>query len=362
MIGVKKLSLGEVAKIVTGVTPSSKFADNWGTEIPFLTPTDISGFDYKIITERCLSKESIKRLNSRVIPPNSIAVVCIGTIGQIGFIREPTLTNQQINTLIPNTKIVSAEFVYYYLQLMTQQLEKIAGGSNVPMLPKSTFEKVEIHVPALKDQELIVSKLVAIDNLVAVNTEIIVNIENTLNQIYNRYFANPKKDWNIVNLSSLVNVVTGKRDANYASNSGPYNFFTCSEKILKCDDYAFEGKAILIAGNGNFNIKLFDGKFDAYQRTYVLIPSKEDFYSLIYLAVKDRIQSLSQNSRGSIVKFITKGDIEDIPIVIPDAEHLYLLKTMNRLTKLLELKKAENSEIISRRNLYLPFLFSKILS
>jgi type I restriction enzyme S subunit len=198
--------------------------------------------------------------------------------------------------------------------------------------------------------------------LVAVNTEIIVNIENTLNQIYNRYFANPNKDWKIVNLSTLVHVVTGKRDANYASNSGPYNFFTCSERILKCDDYSFEGKAILIAGNGNFNIKLYEGKFDAYQRTYVLIPSKEDFYSLIYLAVKDRIQSLSQNSRGSIVKFITKGDIEDIPIVIPDAEHLYLLKTMNRLTKLLELKKTENSEIINRRNLYLPFLFSKILS
>ena len=113
--------------------------------------------------------------------------------------------------------------------------------------------------------------------------------------------------------SALTNIVTGKEDANFSSPNGKYNFFTCSSNTLKCDEYAFNASSILIAGNGEFNVKHYTGKFNAYQRTYVLIPDLE-YYALLYLASMYQIKSFKSAASGSIVKFITKGDIENIPV------------------------------------------------
>ena len=115
--------------------------------------------------------------------------------------------------------------------------------------------------------------------------------------------------------SKLTDVVTGKEDANFASPNGKYKFFTCSNDTLNCDEYVFDSSAILIAGNGDFNVKHYSGKFNAYQRTYVLIPDHQ-YYGLLYFASLYQINSFKSASSGSIVKFITKGDIENIPVFL----------------------------------------------
>ena len=119
--------------------------------------------------------------------------------------------------------------------------------------------------------------------------------------------------------SALTNIVTGKEDANFSSPNGKYNFFTCSSNTLKCDEYAFNASSILIAGNGEFNVKHYTGKFNAYQRTYVLIPDLE-YYALLYLASMYQIKSFKSAASGSIVKFITKGDIENMKEKINEQE------------------------------------------
>ena len=164
--------------------------------------------------------------------------------------------------------------------------------------------------------------------------------------------------WEVVKISELAPVITGKQDANFAKDNGIYNFFTCGEEVLKCDSYEFEGKSILIAGNGNFNVKLYDGKFNAYQRTYILIPEDEKFYTLIYLVIKDRIYSFKNGSRGSIVKFITKGDIENIQIPLPKDEKKDLFNKINLTTELIEKNIKQNQELASLRDWLLPMLMN----
>ena len=84
--------------------------------------------------------------------------------------------------------------------------------------------------------------------------------------------------------SALTNIVTGKEDANFSSPNGKYNFFTCSSNTLKCDEYAFNASSILIAGNGEFNVKHYTGKFNAYNKgvmrakgKYIAFLSCDDF-------------------------------------------------------------------------------------
>ena len=352
--------LTDVADIITGVTPSSKSSDNWGTGIPFLTPTDISNYDFSVSTDRRLSKNVKKELESRVISSPGLAVVCIGsTLGKLALIRTPTLTNQQINTIVPDPKKIDLEYLFYYFQLIGKQLWNLAGGSAVPLLPKKVFETVVLSVPSLPEQKEVAKKLSNIDKLIEVNKSIIALSDETMKAIYNRYFTVKEDSWHTTTVSDLAPILTGKKDANFASASGSYNFFTCAEEILKCDSYAFDGKAILLAGNGNFNIKLYTGKFDAYQRTYVIIPENIDFFFQAEDGIRDRIASLSQGSRGSIVKFITRGDIADIPVQLPDKKNEILLAEFNKLTDLIQSKKAENEILETIKKELMPALLNR---
>ncbi|TQC51347.1 restriction endonuclease subunit S [Mycoplasmopsis mucosicanis] len=153
----------------------------------------------------------------------------------------------------------------------------------------------------------------------------------------------------------LVNVQTGKEDANFAVKNGKYKFFTCSNEHLNCNEYKFNSSSIIIAGNGDFNVKHYSGKFNAYQRTYVLTPQK-DYYAILYLSCVDSIDRFKSKSSGSIVKFITKNDIESIPVFIP-----YDKNILNRFNKLLTLKEnntMENEYLISLRDFLLPLLMN----
>ena len=89
--------------------------------------------------------------------------------------------------------------------------------------------------------------------------------------------------WGWVRLGTVARISTGKLDANAAVTDGQFPFFTCSQTPLKIDKYSFDCPAVLLAGNGDFNLKHYTGKFDAYQRTYVIEPVLLDL-RFLYLA------------------------------------------------------------------------------
>ena len=80
------------------------------------------------------------------------------------------------------------------------------------------------------------------------------------------------REWQIKKLGDLCDITTGKLDANAMSLDGQYRFYTCAKEYLMIDNYAFDTEALLISGNGaNVGyIHYYQGKFNAYQRTYVL--------------------------------------------------------------------------------------------
>ncbi|WP_367108648.1 restriction endonuclease subunit S [uncultured Psychrobacter sp.] len=124
------------------------------------------------------------------------------------------------------------------------------------------------------------------------------------------------KSWESLNLEELCTIKTGDKDANEGNVNGKYPFFTCAQDISYSDDYSFDGQSILIAGNGNFNVKKFDGKFEAYQRTYVLQDLKVDFRYLYYY-ILGRLPEITKGNRGSTIRYIRIGDIANYPVPFP---------------------------------------------
>ena len=118
-------------------------------------------------------------------------------------------------------------------------------------------------------------------------------------------------------LPEFVNITTGKLDANAAEEDGIYPYFTCGETPAKINTYAFDTKAVLIAGNnaqGNFHVSKYNGKFNAYQRTYVLTSKNDSNLDYIYYSMKLALAQLKRRSQGSQTKFLTMPILNDIDI------------------------------------------------
>jgi len=125
-----------------------------------------------------------------------------------------------------------------------------------------------------------------------------------------------------VDLGSLVDITTGKLNANAAVENGKYPFFTCSREIYAIDNYAFDLEAILLAGNnasGDFNVKHFKGQFNAYQRTYIITVKKENkiLYRYLYFQLLKSLQEFKEMSVGANTRFLKLGMIQDLKIPLP---------------------------------------------
>lgn len=119
------------------------------------------------------------------------------------------------------------------------------------------------------------------------------------------------------NLKTVANITTGKLDSNYAVNDGIYPFFTCAPEPLKINTYCYDCNAIMVAGNnaqGNFHINRYNGKFNAYQRTYVVTAKENYNIDFIYYNLKTALQQLKNKSQGSQTKFLTLKILANLPI------------------------------------------------
>ena len=123
-------------------------------------------------------------------------------------------------------------------------------------------------------------------------------------------------------LGKLVEIKTGKLDANAAVENGQYPFFTCAKAESRIDKYSFDCEAILIAGNGDLNVKRYKGKFDAYQRTYVLSikRSADIHFEYLYYFLEGYVEKLREMSIGGVIKYIKLGMLTEAKIPLPPLE------------------------------------------
>lgn len=126
-------------------------------------------------------------------------------------------------------------------------------------------------------------------------------------------------------LKDFCEIKTGKLDANAMVENGEYPFFTCDPTPSRIDHYAYDCECVLIGGNnanGNFPISYYNGKFNAYQRTYIITVKPNSLIPLKYILylLKKEIMALKKRSAGSLTKFLTMGSLESIRIPLLNEE------------------------------------------
>lgn len=163
----------------------------------------------------------------------------------------------------------------------------------------------------------------------------------------------------LARLGDYVTIRTGKLDANASSENGEYPFFTCSVVPLKIDTYSYDCECVLVAGNGDLNVKYYNGKFDAYQRTYIIESNDKSVLSVPYLYcfLDKYIETLRTQAIGGVIKYIKLGNLTEaqIPLISLEEQNrivenlnktnTLISNTKKQLKKLDELVKARFVEL-----------------
>lgn len=184
------VKVGDLGRIVTGKTPKTADEGNYGGTVPFLTPSDDMESKFVRITNKTLTDKGKQEVKNTLLPKNSVCVSCIGSdLGKVVITTEPTITNQQINSIIVDTSLYDVSFVYYAMLILGKHLNKISKDSTtVPIVNKSLFSSYEIRCPDLTTQKRIAEILSVLDAKIELNKNINNNLLEQARALFNSWF------------------------------------------------------------------------------------------------------------------------------------------------------------------------------
>ena len=264
-------------------------------------------------------------------------------------------------------------FYWFLLAGKTGELDQYFTGATIKHMPGQKLKEVVIDKPPLEIQHRIADILSAYDDLIENNQKQIKLLEEAAQRLYKEWFVdlhfpgheNTKivdgvpEEWRKFPLEEIAPVVTGKKDANYGDKGGNYPFFTCSQETITAPGYSFDTSAVILAGNGDFNVKLYRGKFEAYQRTYVLAPFDHSNLFNLYFTVQDNMEALAKGASGSTIKFLTKGMLQKILVLTADKKILDKFNDYEEnIQQKVEALKKQVEDLTEIRNRLLPKLMS----
>lgn len=203
----KKIKLGDLGEIITGNTPKTGDIRNYeSNDISFIKPSDFKEYCLNLISDSEYYISNYAKENARIIPPNSVMVTCIGTIGKVGINSIEASFNQQINAIIPNNSKINSKFLGYSILNINAQLNNIANAPVVPIINKKQFSNIEIAIPNLEEQLRIVNILDKVNNLITLRKKQIEELDNLIQSIFYDMFGDPvtnSKGWKLKKLSDL---------------------------------------------------------------------------------------------------------------------------------------------------------------
>ncbi len=285
----------------------------------------------------------------------------------------------------------------YYLMATQQVVDFATQGSIGTKMPRAKWDHVSrypVNLPPLPEQRRIAHILGTLDDKIELNRRLNETLEEMARAVFKDWFVDfgpvrakiegreaylPEEiwrlfpdrlveselgevpeGWGVRRLGEFFPVLTGKKDANYATDDGNYPFFTyAADQTLFASGFSFDTDAILLAGNGNFNVKWYRGRFEAYQRTYVLTPYNRECLGILFQLMSYRLTDLTLGQKGTVVNYLTKGMITDYEVVLPDDAMLVCLSNIfSKLMACQEVLKRSTTNLSSVRDTLLPVLIS----
>jgi len=262
----KKVTLGDVCKIVNGGTPKSNVKMYWEGDVQWLTPKDMGKIEGKYVdlTERQITKDGLNNSSAKLVPANSVILSCRAPIGHV-FINTIDMSfNQGCKGLVPTADIIT-EYLYYFLFSSKQLLNDLGTGTTFKEISGKTLANVELLLPPIAEQQRIVAKLDAtfaeIDKAIELNDKRTKEVKNLIAQSQNQLFLSIPETVSVMRLGDVAKFENGDRGKNYPSKK-----YQIDEGIpfVNAGDFSLDGdietQSMVYISEERFNL-LGAGKF-----------------------------------------------------------------------------------------------------
>lgn len=326
-------------------------------------------------------------INDYLYDGESILLPRKGSLDNIGYVNDKFWTVDTMYWSIVNKELAYPKYLYCYLKLL--DLSCRDSGSTLPSMTFDSYYTLKINLPSITTQKKVGDFVFTIINKIKNNNKLISELESMAKTIYDYWFlqyefpneeGKPYKSsggkmiyneelkkeipvgWKVKEVQDYCNIFTGKKDVNQALDKGKYKFFSCSPDYKYSDDKLYEGKAILISGNGSYTGRTIfvNDSFDLYQRTYACTNNYENDYMeyIYYSMLKLFVPRVSGGTHGSAIPYIVYNDIAKQQIVMDETivgKFTNIIKGCSE--KIINLNK-ENEELTKLRDELLPLLMN----
>ena len=338
-------TIGEVADIFSGATPSTETASYWDGEIPWCIPTDITGTPgkYLLATERSITSEGLVSSGASLLPAGSLLLCSRATIGDVKIAATTICTNQGFKSLVCKEG-VSNEFLYYLIQPFKPRMLELATGSTFRELSKHDLGNIVITLPPLLEQRTIAAVLSDIDGLLDALDALIAKKQAikqaTMQQLLTGKTRLPgfSGEWKTKWLGELVTAQQGgtpsKDRKEYWGGHFPFvtaadltGFLTGAENarsfltIQGLDSGAAAicepGLLLLATRTGVGKVSIAGELMGASQDITVLAPNGLVDTTFLYWSLKHSATHLQENTRGTSIQGVTREDVDFLPIIFP---------------------------------------------
>lgn len=305
------LQLKDVCYINMGQSPDSSSYNDCGEGLPFFQGNADFGERYPVT--RVWSSMPTKKANA-----NDILISVRAPIGALNYAKELCCIGRGLAALTPNTEKVSPEFIFWMLKGKNAELNSKGTGSTFKAISKKVLEEIKVPNIDLDTQKVYSGNLEKTYKIIQLRKQQLQQLDELVKSRFVELFDGkgyPTLKWN-----DVFNTTTGKLDSNAMVENGEYPFFTCAKEVLKIDNYAFDQEALLLAGNnaaGKYDVKYYKGKFNAYQRTYVLGLKGDWSYQLFRYQLEDKLVYLQEQSLGGLTKYLTLKILGELDFIVP---------------------------------------------
>ena len=385
----KKVKLGDICDYVTsGGTPLASRDDYYtpGT-IPWLKTKEVN-YSRITKTENYISEKGLNNSSAKLIPENSVIVAMYGqgdTAGRVAINKIPLTTNQACCNFIINKSIADYNFIYYQLCTLYDRMVSLKTGGAQPNLNAAKLKGLEISLPPLEIQQKIAGILSAYDDLIENNRKQIKLLEEAAQKLYKEWFVklnflgheNTKivdgvpEGWKKGVLSDIADIVMGQSPKSEFYNSEkkglPFHQGVGSygNRFVEDNIYSTDFTRIAEAGSILFSVRAPVGRLNITKNKIVIgrglsaMNEKEGYQSFLFYLLKEKFFKDDIIGNGSIFASISKDDLLNQSIIIPDNE---IMKKFDNIVSVYDKKlKALDNQIQllqSARDKLLPKLMN----
>ena len=363
----------KLENICLKITDGSHYspADDPTSCIPMLSVKDMEEFDFNYNNCKHISEDEFNKLlkNDCVPKENDVLVAKDGSYLKEIFVNENENKKAILSSIAifrPNQNKVDPYFLCYLLKtpmILNYVKDNCVSGSALPRIILRAFKGIELTIPKINIQKRIVKIIKNINDKIKINNEISNNLYEISKQLLLKYLDENSSSEEI-NISELLNVFTGKKNANETSPTGKYKFFSCAPESLLSNTYLYDGAAIIVAGNGAYTgrTRFYDGKFELYQRTYGLTLKdgfdKNNIYGL-YVFMKTIFEPDKMGgTHGSAIPYIVLSDLTDFKLKYNKTEFDKFSNLVSSNIKMIQENEKYNEELSQLRDTLLPKLIN----